>query len=84
MFEFALTFLIILHATLLRFNSLLFGIISGDFQLTKCLVDVICPLDHLPVIRVVFFFISKQILQASVFSKQVVDLQIRFVSYIKI
>ena len=31
-------------------NNLLFGISSGDFQLTNCSVDVICPPDCLPVI----------------------------------
>ena len=79
-FNFTHNFLIILHAAFLWSNSLLFGI-PAAFQQTNCSVDVICPLDRLPVIRIVFFLVSKQILRARVFSEQVFVLQIRFVSY---
>ena len=67
----------------LRFYSLLFFTLSSNFQHTNCSVDVICFPDRLPVIRVVFFLVSKQILRARVFSEQVFVLKIRYVSYVE-
>ena len=57
----------------LRFNSLLFGIPSGDFQHTNCSVDFVLPQ---LLVSDKFVFISKQILRACILSEQVVVLKI--------
>ena len=64
-------------------DSLLFGILSGDFQLTKLFSRYSFAPQTACQWLELFFLISKQILRARVFSEQVGVFKIRFVSYVE-
>ena len=73
-FNFTLNFLIILHVTYFWSNGLLFGILSGDFQLTNCSEDVVLPRPLASGQSCAI--LSQPILYACVFLEQVVVLKI--------
>ena len=55
---------------MLRFllsNSLLFGILSGDFQCTNRSVDVVLPPDRLPLIRIILPYPKTNFLRSCIF-----------------